>query len=199
MLQEKHFDLIHFGTVTCNTISGQIKLEDGQCWQSETRQKKYEASGLEFKKSQLWITLPNLNTPGGCTVFLQGEELKRMWGRLTFSQSSFHPPSGPNSFCGEYVCRPPKGTQWLQSFPSAQPGSWSSFLSSSSLLLGIVVNFIQQTPQGPFPFCHVLPKKCPFAAPQKEYKTVHLRFSICLCLEVATHRYVGINITASIC
>lgn len=80
MLQEKHFDLIHFGMVTCNTISGKIKLEDGQCWQSETRQKKYEASGSEFKKSQLWITLPNLNTPGGCTEFLQGKEAKKAVG-----------------------------------------------------------------------------------------------------------------------
>lgn len=80
MLQEKHFDLIHFGMVTCNTISGKIKLEDGQCWQSETRQKKYEASGLEFKKSQLWITVPNFNTPGACTVFLQGKEVEKDTG-----------------------------------------------------------------------------------------------------------------------
>lgn len=103
MLQEKHFDLIHFGTVTCNTISGKIKLEDSQCWQSETRQKKYEASGLEFKKSQLWITLPNLHTPGACTVILQGKEAKKEKdvGKTYFLPKHFHVPSGWDFFYGE--------------------------------------------------------------------------------------------------
>lgn len=48
---------------------------------------------MEFKNSQLWITLPNLNAPGGCTVFPQGEEANTDAG-TTFTQSSFHFPSG---------------------------------------------------------------------------------------------------------
>ena len=157
MLQEKHFDLIHFGTVTCNTISGKIKLEDGQCWQSETRQKKYEASGLEFKKSQLWIILPNLNTPGGCTVFLQGQEAKKDVGMTNFFPKQF--PSLPLDLTpsAENMCtdRPSRGSQWLQTFPLAQTGSWSSLTHFIILFFFSVGHSHEfQTSRGEFPLCY---------------------------------------------
>lgn len=77
---------------------------------------------MEFKKSQLWITLPSLNTPGGCAVFLQGKEAEKETGMTSLLPKRLHLPSGSDSFCGECVCRP----QWVQSLPLAQPDSRSS-------------------------------------------------------------------------
>ena len=48
---------------------------------------------MEFKKSQLWITLPNLDTPGGCIVFLQGKEAKNDVGMTSFLPKQFPSPS----------------------------------------------------------------------------------------------------------
>lgn len=138
MLQEKHFDLIHFGTVTCNTISGKIKLEDSQCWQSETRQKKYEASGLEFKKSQLWITLPNLHTPGALYSVPTGQESRKGHRDDLLSPKAISiSPLGKISSM-ENVVQTMERSRWLQSFTLAQPESWSSLTHFIILLFFFV-------------------------------------------------------------
>lgn len=56
----------------------------------ETRHKKYEASGLEFKKSQLWIALPN-PSPQVRVLSSSGHSSGKDTERLTFCQS---PPAG---------------------------------------------------------------------------------------------------------
>lgn len=63
---------------------------------------------MEFKKSQLWITLPNLGTPGGCTVYLKGKEARKDKRMTYFLPKQFPPiqasdltPSVENA-CGDH-------------------------------------------------------------------------------------------------
>lgn len=178
-----------------------INLEDGQCWQSETRQKKYEASGLEFKKSQLWITLPNRSTPGGCTVFLQGKEAKKDAG-TTFTQSSFHLPSGLTPV--ENTCVDHHRVSMDTEFPFGTARELkfiNSFYCLILLFCGAQLQILYtRVHKVSFLFATAVPKKWLFATTGKEQcKKCTFDYSSYLCPEVTTHEYAGINITVSIC
>lgn len=93
MLQEKHFDLIHFGTVTCNTISGKnqtggrpvltIGNKAEEIWgQWVGIQKITTVDHLAKSQHPRWVVQ--------CSC--RARRLRRTWGWLTFPQSSFHLP-----------------------------------------------------------------------------------------------------------
>lgn len=166
MLQEKHSDLIHFGMVTCNTISGKIKLEGGQCWQSETRQKKYEASGLEFKNHKCGSSCQISPPQVGVRVFLPDREAKKEVG-MTYSLPDQLPsPSLDLTPSVENTCtdRPLRGSPQLQSFPLAQPGSWSSLIRFIVFFFSVEHSHKFQTPKVNLLCATALPNKCAFTA-----------------------------------
>lgn len=122
MLQEKHFDLIHFGTVTCNTISGKINWRMASADNRKQGRRNMRPVGWNSKNhncgSPCQSSIPQVGVQCSCAA----RRLKRMKGWVTFSQSCFHLSSGSASFYVWLTIR----SQRLQSFPLAQPGSWSS-------------------------------------------------------------------------
>lgn len=103
----------------------------------------------------------------GVRVFLLGREAKKDVG-MTYSLPDQLPSPPPDLIPSvENTCtdRPSRGAPWLQSFPLAQPGSWSSLTRFIVLFFFSVEHgHKSQTPKVNLLCAMALPNKCMFTA-----------------------------------